>query len=207
MYPIIIAQEHHIHQIVEITNDEAKRSAATVASQDEPLDRWIKRWRVGRHYDPWLVAIDSTENTGQEVIGYAKASPYNVRDGFKWSVSLSIYIRPSHAGRGLGKSLYNTLFPLLSVQGYQRVYARIALPNPASRSLHQHFGLTQTGLLPQFAWKFGQWFDMGIFTGSLVDELNHSHSKEEPSSPQMLVPVDQAWGSLKKHNLLSETFI
>ena len=192
MISIIIAEERHIEQIAEITDDEAKRSVATVASSSEPIERWRTSWASSHISTPWLVAIDQSQPQTQEVIGYAKAGHYNPREGFRWSATLSVYIRPQYKGQKLGQRLYGHLFPLLRAMGYQNVYARIALPNPASQALHQRFGLSQTGVLPRFAWKFDRWHDMAIYTGELSDD---SSSKMTPP-PERLGDVYEAWTQL-----------
>ena len=182
---IVLAEERHIPMIAEITNLEAERSAATVASAEEPTNRWHKQYVMCKDTYPWLVALSGTGETNQ-VVGYAKTAPYNVRDGFRWSVTLSVYIIESFKRKGVGDALYEVLFDLLRRQGYLNTYARIALPNPGSQRLHERYGLSQTGVLPQFAWKFGQWHDMAIFTG----KLNDPPLGVEPPS---LLDVESAW--------------
>ena len=186
-YKLMLAQDQHVAQIIGIVNDEAKRSSATVALTEEPLSRWLEAYQSGRHYAPWIVAVSKEDLN--HVYGFAKASPYNVREGFNWSVSLSIYIAQEYKGVGIGFALYTMLFKLLRTQGFKNVYARIALPNPGSQTLHERFGLKQTGLLPNFAWKFNKWHDMGIYTGS----LSFDECKQEPSP---LKSVTEAWQCL-----------
>ena len=185
-FKLLLAQDHHLAQIVSIVNDEAKRSAATVAHTEEPLFRWTEAYKSSHHFAPWLVAV--AEEDLSLVYGFAKASPYNVREGFNWSVCLSIYIAQEYQGNGIGSALYTKLFRLLRTQGFKNVYARIALPNPGSQTLHERFGLQQTGVLPKFAWKFDQWHDMGIYTGCL--DLDDCELKPRP-----LKSVIEAWQS------------
>jgi L-amino acid N-acyltransferase YncA len=183
-FSIQLAEEHHIPHIAAITNLEAKRSAATVSSSDEPIERWQNQYHQYRNFTPWLVAL-SQHSDSEEVIGYAKAAPYNARGGFMWSVSLSIYISEAYKGQRMGDALYTVLFDLLKRQGFINVYARIALPNPGSQRLHQRFGLKQTGVLPKFAWKFNTWHDMAIYTGMINETMN--------SNPTSLLSVEEAW--------------
>ena len=171
--------------MLKITNDEASRSLATAAYADEPLSRWEASWERERARYPWLIALAPLEEGGA-VLGYAKASPFNPREGFQWSVSLSIYLTPSAQGQGLGGRLYERLFSLLRAQGFRSVYARVALPNPSSYRLHERFGLKQTGLLPQFSWKFERWYDLAILTARLGDP-------EAP--PAALRSVEEVWSS------------
>ena len=193
-YLIQRAEAQHIPKIVEITNLEAERSAATVASSSEPVDRWLEQYQQTHNMNPWLVAIlknDESEQDqeAQKIVGYAKAAPYNLRDGFSWSVTLSIYIAHNYKRQGLGDHLYGAMFEILRKQGYLNVYARIALPNPGSQRLHERYGLKQTGILPRFAWKFGQWHDMAIYTGSLQKDIQN---------PLPLLSVDDVWDDVFK---------
>ena len=188
-YIIRLATADDVSSIADLTNQEARRSAATVASSEEPVERWREGFRRDHVYTPWLVAVEEGLSGSKKVIAYAKASPYNQRDGFRWSVTLSIYVDHVHKGKSIGKNLYERLFALLKCQGYLHVYARIALPNPASQNLHERLGLTQTGLLPSFAWKFGVWHDMAIYTGCL-------HPEKTMVEPKALLTVIEAWNLL-----------
>lgn len=189
-YFIKLASAEDVADIAKITNEEARRSTATVASSSEPIAEWITSFQNDLDKAPWLVAMAPlrsrvAEEREYEVIGYAKGSQYNSRDGFKWSMALSIYIKPEWKGKKVGENLYSVLFQLMKTQGVHNVYARIALPNPASQRLHSRFGLIQTGLLPKFAWKFGTWHDMAIYTGCIGSTAE--------ASPSDLVGVKEAW--------------
>ena len=190
-YTIQLADADHVHQIVAIVNQEAQRSTATAAFVDEPVDRWVASYLNTHHKLPWLVALDTERAVGDRVIAFAKGSYYNAREGFQWSVELSVYARPDYHGQGIARRLYTQLFHLLAVQGYHRVYARIALPNISSQRLHEQFGLTQTGLLPQFAWKFGHWYDVAIYTGLIT----HSSQSDlpPPAKPRPTLSVLEGW--------------
>jgi L-amino acid N-acyltransferase YncA len=199
-YPIQLVSLKYINQIAAITNAEAKHSVATVALRDEPLERWIHNWQTNHAYYPWLVAINPQLDSTNQVIAYAKAAPYNPREGFVWSVTLSIYVKPAYQGQQISRALYHQLFSILKAQNYLNLYARIALPNPASQILHEKFGLQQSGVLTQFAYKFNRWLNMGIFTGTLdgtarIDNPFHM--------PHEILSVDKACKDLEVLSLLS----
>lgn len=182
---IKLAEQGDVREVLNITNEEASRSLATAAYSDEPLSRWEETWEREHALYPWLVAYErQAYEQRAQVLGYAKAAPFNPRDGFMWSVNLSVYLRPEARGRGLSVKLYERLFELLRAQGFRSVYARVALPNPASIHLHERFGLQQTGILPRFSWKSERWYDLAILTGRLEDS-------EEP--PRPITPVLEAW--------------
>lgn len=181
---IILAEQEDVQAVLKITNEEATRSLATAAYGDEPLSRWQEAWASEHERYPWLIAVERGRLGERHILGYAKASPFNPRDGFMWSVNLSIYLRPEAQGQGLSVKLYERLFALIRAQGYRSVYARVALPNPASVYLHERFGLERTGLLPHFSWKNEHWYDLAIFTGKLSPST---------APPAPILKVSEAW--------------
>ena len=177
------ATQNHLASMCRLVNEESKRSAATVAHQDENLDAWIFNWQSTQNIYPWLVALEAKSTLSHpKVLGYAKASAYNQREGFQWTVVLSIYLHPESQGKSIGSALYRTLIRILVKQGYCVAYARITLPNPASMALHDRFGFKQIGLLPHFAWKFNQWHDQALLVASFHTTL--------PNPPPSLMSVD-----------------
>lgn len=112
---------------------------------------------------PWLVADDDG------VVGYAYAGPHHTRAGYRWSVTVSVYLEASHQGRGLGTALYGELLPLLADLGYVRAYAGVTLPNDASVRLHEAVGFTAVGVYRQVGFKAGAWRDVGWWQRTLQD--------------------------------------
>jgi L-amino acid N-acyltransferase YncA len=107
---------------------------------------------------PWLVATAASE-----VVGYAYASAHREREGYRWSVDVSAYVRPDHHGLGIGKRLYGSLMAILRAQRFVNVYAGIALPNPASVALHESIGMRRIGVYERVGFKFGAWHDVAWF--------------------------------------------
>lgn len=112
---------------------------------------------------PWLVADDDG------VVGYAYAGPHHARAGYRWSVTVSVYLAAAHHGRGLGTALYAELLPLLAELGYVRAYAGITLPNDASVRLHEAVGFVPVGVYRSVGFKDGQWRDVGWWQRTLQD--------------------------------------
>jgi phosphinothricin acetyltransferase len=107
---------------------------------------------------PWLVA----EEDGH-VVGYAYARPWNPRTAYRFSVEITVYLAPEHAGRGIGSKLYDELFPMLETRHIHAVMGGIALPNEASVALHEKFGLRRVALFAEVGFKFGRWIDVGYW--------------------------------------------
>ena len=131
------------------------------------------RMRTTLQRTPWLVAVDADD----EPIGYAYASSHAERAGYRWSVNISAYVRSDWQGRGVGRSVYDELIPLLRRQRFVNAYAGIALPNPASVALHEGIGMRRIGVYERVGWKAGAWLDVAWFGMRIAEP---SEPPEEP---------------------------
>jgi phosphinothricin acetyltransferase len=116
---------------------------------------------------PWLVC----EHKGL-VAGYVYAGPHRERPAYRWSVDLSVYVRPEQQRCGVARALYTTLFHLLVVQGFFKGYAGITLPNPASVTLHEALGFTPVGVYRGVGFKRGAWHDVSCWQRTLQPEVS-----------------------------------
>jgi len=130
-------------------------SHATFETEPPGADEMAKRMRATLAWTPWLVACEDAA-----VIGYAYASRHRERAGYRWAVDTSIYLDRDAHGRGIGRTLYSALFPLLERQGFYRAYAGIGLPNEPSVGIHRAFGFTPVGVYEKIGWKHGAWIDV-----------------------------------------------
>jgi phosphinothricin acetyltransferase len=111
---------------------------------------------------PWLVAEE-----GGHVVGYAYATPWRSRIGYRFSAEITVYLAPARAGHGIGSKLYGELFPLLQARGIHAVMGGIALPNEASVALHEKFGLRKVAHFDEVGFKFQRWIDVGYWQRTL----------------------------------------
>ena len=112
---------------------------------------------------PYLVA----EEDGQ-ALGYAYAHRVAERAAYAWGAELSIYLRPSAAGRGLGRRMYQALMELLAFQGVRTVYGLVSSPNPASERLHEALGFRRAGVQKNAGYKNGRWIDLLWFERAIA---------------------------------------
>jgi L-amino acid N-acyltransferase YncA len=128
---------------------------------------------------PWLVCeTGGGENEdGRKVVGYAYAGAHRNREAYRWSVDVSVYVDPDHRRWGIARGLYESLFALLELQGFANAYAGIALPNPASVTLHESMGFEPVGTYRKVGYKRGEWHDVRWYEFSLGE---HSKKPEPP---------------------------
>jgi len=113
---------------------------------------------------PWLVC----ESEGR-VVGYAYAGRFSGRAAYQWTVEVSAYVDAGHRGRGVGRSLYESLFAVLPRQGFVDAYAGIALPNERSVGFHESMGFVHHTTYPEVGYKFDTWHDVGWWRRPLRD--------------------------------------
>jgi phosphinothricin acetyltransferase len=180
---IHLAAKGDVPRIVDVSNWAAENSPANFATEPEPLSMWITSWEETNEKYPWLVA-----KHGDDLVGFAKASPHRARGAYAWIAEVSVYIRPDRQGQRIGSRLYGRLIPLLRGQGYVTLRAGITSPNPASERLHAAFGFTRCGTFHRAGWKFGAWHDVGYWELEL---------QSGPAPPRSIRPVREVWDSLR----------
>ena len=107
---------------------------------------------------PWLVA----EENGA-VVGYAYAAPWRPRSAYRFSVESTVYVAPGQVGRGVGTALYRELIEGLRALDVHCAVGGIALPNPASVTLHEKLGFKKIGQLVEIGRKLDRWVDVGYW--------------------------------------------
>lgn len=112
---------------------------------------------------PYLVAIlDGT------LAGYAYASAYRTRPGYRFAVENSVYVSPAMQGKGVGKALLDRLIEECTACGYRQMIAVIGnLGNAGSIALHRACGFTVVGVLPSIGWKLNRWVDCVLMQRAL----------------------------------------
>jgi L-amino acid N-acyltransferase YncA len=106
---------------------------------------------------PYLVA----ELEGY-VVGYCYASPFRPREGYRFTVEDSIYVRADCIGHGVGKLLLSELIAQCHARKCHSMVACVCGTNPKSIALHASVGFLPIGTLPQAGKKFGQWLSLTI---------------------------------------------
>ncbi|TDK23323.1 N-acetyltransferase family protein [Luteimonas aestuarii] len=115
---------------------------------------------------PYLVA----ESDGA-FAGYAYASSFRARAGYRHTVENSVYVSPAHQGEGIGTALMERLVEECTNRGYRQMVSVIGDPgNMASIRLHERFGFRHIGTFPGIAFKHGRWLDTVFMQRALGHE-------------------------------------
>ncbi len=92
--------------------------------------------------------------------GYAYASSYRSRIGYRWTVEDTVYVAPAAQGKGVGRALLTELMRDCESLGFRQMVAVIGEPgNGASVALHEKLGFTTIGVFPGLGRKHGRWLD------------------------------------------------
>lgn len=131
-----------------------EKTAITFETEVPSPESFAQRVKeIAAHFPYLLLEVDG------ELAGYAYAHRQAERAAFAWNAELSIYLKDSFAGKGLGRPLYSLLEELLAMQGYVNFYGVITGSNAVSIALHEKMGYRIIGRHEHTGFKFGQWHD------------------------------------------------
>ena len=139
-----------------IYNYEVEHGVATLDLEPRTLEEWYEWYNAhsDEHHPIIVGTIDDV------VVGYASLSPYRLKDAFKSTVELSIYIHQEYRGKGVASKLMaHILDHAKETDTLHTVVSVITAGNAASTALHERFGFTYCGLTPQVGFKHGKYQD------------------------------------------------
>lgn len=140
-------------ELLKIYQPYVEKTAITFEYEVPTLEDFKSRISKTSKLFPYILALE-----GDKIIGYAYAGRYRERAAYDWVVELSIYMDENERHHGAGTALYQRLLTALSVLNYQRAYACITYPNPASIAFHEKFGFEPIGIFHKSGYKLGQWY-------------------------------------------------
>lgn len=139
-------------RLTAIYNDEVAHGVATLdlhPKSPEERRSWLQAHNRDNH--PLLVA-----DMDGEVAGYASLSPYREKEAFRSTVELSVYVDRAFRRRGVATALMESVLSLAKDDpDTHLVVSVITSGNEASARLHERFGFTFCGSMPEVGVKFG----------------------------------------------------
>ncbi|UZW62957.1 GNAT family N-acetyltransferase [Lysobacter enzymogenes] len=154
------AVESDLDAIAALYALEVREGVATYEYDVPDRSEMRRRWRaiVEAGY-PYLVA-ERIEDGAARFAGYAYASAYRTRIGYRWTVENSVYVEPASHGRGIGGALMRRLIADCTALGFRQMVAVIGDgSNAASVALHERLGFKLAGVFPGLGRKHGRWLD------------------------------------------------
>ena len=186
-------------QMLAIYGPVVRETAISFETDPPTQEKFSRRIAETLQSLPWLVCV-----CDNRIVGYAYATTFRSRSGYRWSVEVSVYVSLEYRRRGVGAALYGSLFQGLWLLGYYNAYAGISLPNPASVNLHESMGFLPVGIFPSVGFKLGEWHDIGFWCLTLQPHdakppppkpLNHLLNN--PEWPQSLKSASASIGACR----------
>jgi len=155
------AVERDLPDLVRIYNHYVAGSHVTFDTKPFSLEERRPWFEVFSTSGPHRLLVAEFES---RTIGYASSREFRPKPAYSCSVETTIYLDPEFVGRGIGRALYGALLEALeSEDGVHRAYGGIALPNPASVTLHERFGFKLAGTFREVGYKFGKYWDVSWY--------------------------------------------
>ena len=139
-----------------IYNYDVEQGVATLDLEPRTLEEWHEWYKAhsDEHHPIIVGTIDDV------VVGYASLSPYRLKDAFKSTVELSIYIHKDYRGQGVATRLMERILEMAKADTMiHNVVSVITAGNEESTKLHNRFGFTYCGLTPEVGFKHGKYQD------------------------------------------------
>ena len=126
-----------------------------------------------------------------DVVGFAVAGPWHSYEGYARTVEDSVYLCPAAQGKGLGARLLAALIEASRRAGDRTMIALIEAGNATSVRLHERYGFTTVGTVPQAGEKHGQILDLTLMSRCLKGPTV-CDNQNEPSDSLRWVNADQS---------------
>ena len=153
---IRLITQDDVASCLDIYNYEVVNSVATLDLEPRTLPEW-QVWFEAHQTQEHCIIVGLIDDV---VVGYASLSPYRTKDAFKSTVELSIYIHQEYRGKGVASKLMNHILEhAKETETLHTVVSVITAGNAASTALHERFGFTYCGLIPQVGFKHGKYQD------------------------------------------------
>ncbi|HUL47604.1 MAG TPA: GNAT family N-acetyltransferase [Steroidobacteraceae bacterium] len=95
-----------------------------------------------------------------EVVGYAYASAYRARPGYRYTIEDSVYVEQGLTGLSVGTALLTALIERCEAGPWRQMLAIIGdSANAGSIALHRRLGFSHVGTFASVGFKLGRWVD------------------------------------------------
>jgi len=168
-----VATETDLPGILAIYNEVISTSTAVYALEPATLDE-RRAWFTSRSSMGFPVVV-ATSPAG-DVLGFASFGDWRgAWPGYRYTVEHSVHVRSDARGRGIGRTLVESLFPLALGLGKHVMIGSIDAANEASIRFHERLGFHRVGHFREVGHKFGRWLDL-VFMQRFLDSPGTTRS-------------------------------
>src|SRR6516162_11340161 len=161
------AMESDLPAILAIYNEVIATSTAVYALEPSTLEE-RRSWLLSRCAMGFPVLV-ATSSVSSDVLGFASFGDWRgAWPGYRYTVEHSVHVRSDVRGRGIGRALVESLFPLALGLGKHVMIGGIDAANDASIRFHEHLGFERVAHFREVGHKFGRWLDL-VFMQRFID--------------------------------------
>lgn len=151
------ADHSDLPELLKIYNYEVENGISTLDLHPKTMEEWEK-WFAAHNKDnhPLLTAL-----ADGKIAGYASLSSYREKEAYRSTAELSVYISPDCRKMGIASALIKRLIEIARNDGVTHsIVSVITSGNEQSERLHEKFGFTFCGRIPEVGVKFGKYRDI-----------------------------------------------
>jgi len=178
-HKIRLARAEDAKQVAEIYQEYVENPAATLDLNPPTTEEMACRICTCGQFYPFLVCeVDGA------VVAYAYAFRRFEEQAFDWGAFVSTYVSKSVGGRGIGRTLLDTLEEIMRAMGLVNMYSMVAL-SEKSKYFHLARGFSEVGRLREAAYKQGKWRDLAYY------EKNLALHDQDPAQVKSVQALDE----------------
>ena len=160
------ATESDLPAILLIYNEVIATSTAVYALEPATLDE-RRAWFTSRSAVGFPVPV--VADPGDDILGFASFGDWRgAWPGYRYTVEHSVHVRYDVRGRGIGRALVESLFPLALGLEKHVMIGGIDAANDASIRFHERLGFERVAHFREVGHKFGHWLDL-VFMQRFLD--------------------------------------
>ena len=140
-YKVRIAVINDIPEITLIYNQGIEDRNATLETRlrsNDEMYKWFKE--RGKRFKV-IVSIDDNG----EIAGWASLNLFSERECYRGVAGMSIYIKRSMRGKGIGKELLNFLFDIAKNENFHKIVLNMLEFNEPAKKLYTSLGFREVG--------------------------------------------------------------
>ena len=141
--------------ITEIYNDAILNTVATFDIEPKTIQKQKKWFKEHDKKNPIIIA-----EINKEIVGFASLSDYSTRCAYSDTAEISVYVKETYQGKGIGKKLIKKIVDAGRKAGLHVLISRISDGNKKSIHLHEIVGFKHVGIYKEIGYKFGKRLDV-----------------------------------------------